>query len=404
MPDLADFQRDFAAALVDGRPARADRFRSQAFAVYRNTSARGVVEALRAAYPTVDMLLGDEMFTSVALDYRREQPPTGPVLSDYGADFPACLSRQPWTSELPYLADVARLDWLWLDSFLAADASGLPMAFGPQSRIMLASGDPLRLAANAGHDHLAGPSRPLGIRPSWSPTGSKKAPCSRAPAASVLVQPIDRACHYLLLLCAASTSLAQCVETVAAAYPQSNVPEMLRQCARGRRADHPLTQGKDHSMATIAQAERRSLYGKLTDLAERALPMDLLLLVQRLGIAAVFFQSGRTKVEGMFTIPQTTVDLFEFEYALPLLPPKLAAYHGGGGRASIPGPTGARPLFSPVRRCAARHDPGHPDLRLSRRLADASQLGRADAAADRHGRRPLCPRPAPQDFLTQPRK
>ena len=89
-------------------------------------------------------------------------------------------------------------------------------------------------------------------------------------------------------------------------------------------------------MATIAQTETPSLYVRLTALAERALPLDLLLLVQRLGIAAVFFQSGRTKVEGLFTIPQTTVDLFELEYALPLLPPKLAAYLAAGAEHLFP--------------------------------------------------------------------
>ena len=89
-------------------------------------------------------------------------------------------------------------------------------------------------------------------------------------------------------------------------------------------------------MATIAQSVTPSLYGRLTALAERALPLDLLLLVQRLGIAAIFFQSGRTKVEGLFTIPQTTVDLFELEYALPLLPPKLAAYLAAGAEHLFP--------------------------------------------------------------------
>ena len=89
-------------------------------------------------------------------------------------------------------------------------------------------------------------------------------------------------------------------------------------------------------MASIAQIETPSFYGRLTNMAERALPLDLLLLVQRLGIAAVFFQSGRTKVEGLFTIPQTTVDLFELEYALPLLPPKLAAYLAAGAEHLFP--------------------------------------------------------------------
>lgn len=89
-------------------------------------------------------------------------------------------------------------------------------------------------------------------------------------------------------------------------------------------------------MATVTQTETPSIYGRLTALAEHALPADLLLLVQRLGIAAVFFQSGRTKVQGLFTIPQTTVDLFELEYALPLLPPKIAAYMAAGAEHLFP--------------------------------------------------------------------
>jgi putative oxidoreductase len=97
-----------------------------------------------------------------------------------------------------------------------------------------------------------------------------------------------------------------------------------------------MNQGKDRSMATLAQPHTLSFYRRVTALAERLLPLDMLLLVQRLGIAAVFFQSGRTKVEGLFTIPQTTIDLFELEYALPLLPPKLAAYLAAGAEHLFP--------------------------------------------------------------------
>ena len=82
-------------------------------------------------------------------------------------------------------------------------------------------------------------------------------------------------------------------------------------------------------MATMTQPEMPSIYRRITALAHRALPADLLLLIQRLGIAAVFFQSGRTKVEGLFTIPQTTIDLFELEYALPLDYAFVRAVRGG---------------------------------------------------------------------------
>ena len=89
-------------------------------------------------------------------------------------------------------------------------------------------------------------------------------------------------------------------------------------------------------MATMIHPKTPSIYGRLIEITQRALPLDLLLLVQRLGIAAVFFQSSRTKVEGLFTIPQTTIDLFELEYALPLLPPKLAAYLAAGAEHLFP--------------------------------------------------------------------
>jgi putative oxidoreductase len=54
-------------------------------------------------------------------------------------------------------------------------------------------------------------------------------------------------------------------------------------------------------------------------------PDALLLLVARLGVASVFFLSGRTKVSGLFTIRPETYELFRSEYALPLIAPDIAA-------------------------------------------------------------------------------
>lgn len=65
--------------------------------------------------------------------------------------------------------------------------------------------------------------------------------------------------------------------------------------------------------------------GGLQALAARLLPVSLQLLAARLAIAAIFFLSGRTKVEGWFTLKDSTVDLFRHEYMLPLIPPEVAA-------------------------------------------------------------------------------
>lgn len=53
---------------------------------------------------------------------------------------------------------------------------------------------------------------------------------------------------------------------------------------------------------------------------------DLLALACRFAAAAIFFLSGRTKVEGLLTITPGTVELFRTEYRLPLLPPEIAAH------------------------------------------------------------------------------
>lgn len=69
-----------------------------------------------------------------------------------------------------------------------------------------------------------------------------------------------------------------------------------------------------------------------------AIPHSLVALVGRIGIGMTFWQSGQTKVEGLAVDPVAgqwqfgwphlapgAVDLFRDEYALPLLPPELAA-------------------------------------------------------------------------------
>ncbi len=59
---------------------------------------------------------------------------------------------------------------------------------------------------------------------------------------------------------------------------------------------------------------------------EHLLPQSLISLVARLAIAAVFFLSGRTKVEGLLSVTDGTFYLFAEEYRVPLIPSDWAAY------------------------------------------------------------------------------
>lgn len=64
-------------------------------------------------------------------------------------------------------------------------------------------------------------------------------------------------------------------------------------------------------------------------------PLDLVRIALRLFPAFVFLQSGRTKVEG-FTIKPSTYYLFEHDYALPLIPPEIAALLATGAEHLLP--------------------------------------------------------------------
>lgn len=66
------------------------------------------------------------------------------------------------------------------------------------------------------------------------------------------------------------------------------------------------------------------------------IPHDVVALALRIFPAMVFFQSGRTKVDGLFTIKDSTWFLFREEYALPLIPSDLAAVLGTTAEHVLP--------------------------------------------------------------------
>ena len=93
--------------------------------VYRNTVAKGRVDALAGLYPTVERLVGADWFRQAGRIFANEAPPSSPVLDHFGADFPGWLETFPPALDLPYLAPVARLDQAWSQAHRAPDAAAL---------------------------------------------------------------------------------------------------------------------------------------------------------------------------------------------------------------------------------------------------------------------------------------
>lgn len=219
MSDHQAFQADFAAAIA--KPATGP------MSVYRNTVLAGSAEALKANYPVCATLLGEEAFLALAVDYAEERPPRSPVLAHYGFRFADWLEDHAFAFDLPYLADVARLERLHLESLLAPDVPALIMTdlAGTQdwSAITLKLHPAARFAWAASPAmtiwlaHEDGPPR-RAVAPAWRPEGALFVR-PRLRVAGIL---LDRAMHRMLFGIRLGESVGAAALATAALYPDAH--------------------------------------------------------------------------------------------------------------------------------------------------------------------------------------
>jgi putative oxidoreductase len=80
------------------------------------------------------------------------------------------------------------------------------------------------------------------------------------------------------------------------------------------------------STAAVNGSGVRARWNAVANRLSRYVGHDVLALASRISIAAIFFLSGRTKVDGVLHITDGTYELFRSEYKLPLIPPEVAAH------------------------------------------------------------------------------
>jgi hypothetical protein len=149
MRELAALQARFGSAL-DAHDAGAGaleifiggaaQVRSR-FGIYRGNTQANAAKAIEAAYPVVAKIVGTEFFTGLAAQYRSRFPSQDGDLNEYGESFADFLADFPPARELPYLADVARLEWQVHRAHYAAD----PAPFDPARLAALSPEQQLRL-------------------------------------------------------------------------------------------------------------------------------------------------------------------------------------------------------------------------------------------------------------------
>jgi hypothetical protein len=96
--------------------------------IYRRAIIGTLVRTLGAIHPVCKKLVGDEFFDAMGRVYARQTPSESPDLGDYGKSFSTFIAGFEPAAELPYLADVARLEWCWHRAFHAPDEQGLDIA------------------------------------------------------------------------------------------------------------------------------------------------------------------------------------------------------------------------------------------------------------------------------------
>ena len=112
-------------ASVDSSPllsASEDGDLRRRFDIYRNNRAVSLIEALRSTYPAIKQLVGDEFFKACATAFIDANPPTQPVMAEYGRSFGPFMSSLPNTGNLPFLNDIAELEWQRLQAYHCVDA------------------------------------------------------------------------------------------------------------------------------------------------------------------------------------------------------------------------------------------------------------------------------------------
>lgn len=125
-------QADFAAALLDPeRPCPPNLVAwngsdpSARFAVHRNNVVFSLIEALADTFPVAQRVVGVESFRRMAAMYVRRHPPRSCVLAQYGEDFPDFIvdfvTHFAPARELPYLADLCRIEVARVRAYHAAD-------------------------------------------------------------------------------------------------------------------------------------------------------------------------------------------------------------------------------------------------------------------------------------------
>ncbi len=345
MQELREWQRAMRASLIAQEPAviesLADGVSADRLDVYRNTIFSGLTRALRLAFPAVERLVGAEFFDGAADIFIRTQLPRTACLDQYGDAFPNFLQGFAPAAALPYLADVARLEWAVNSALHAADETPIELAqlaaigaedqgrisFRARASISLLRthhpcDDIWRAVLGRNDEALAA------LNPASGPVLVLVERGEDGIAVDRLLEPAWR---FLWALCAGDLrtrrSKRLATSTRRPHWPSISPPAASSpsHCAHRRPNNRTRLLREEDRMTDMATST--SPHGSACATMGRTLrwlnqvPYAVLALPLRFAVATVFWNSAMTKLANW----ETTIALFTDDYKVPLLPPELAA-------------------------------------------------------------------------------
>lgn len=132
MPGLRNLQETFMTAITSRDDTSfahhlVETAGERRLNIYRNNLLGNLGGALTSAYPVVTKLVGEAFFSYAAEEYILRTPSRSGDLHRYGENFGDFLQAFPPAASLPYLPDVARLEWLCHRLYFAAEHAPLSL-------------------------------------------------------------------------------------------------------------------------------------------------------------------------------------------------------------------------------------------------------------------------------------
>lgn len=100
----------------------------QRFQIYQHNYFSTLIDALQSVYAITYQLVGEDFFVYMAKDYILHNPSLSGDIRQFGKDFATFIATFPAVQYLPYLADMARLEWAYHEVFHAADVECFNLA------------------------------------------------------------------------------------------------------------------------------------------------------------------------------------------------------------------------------------------------------------------------------------